>query len=147
MLSSGGSAERPVLLIWDKLHGLSSDEDPIKRLMLVEFKKPGRRQYPDRYSPLNQVSRYLNQLKNGDIENIHNRRVRVADDCLYFCYVVADIVGNLEMHTSTWKTTADGRGRWIELGGKFRGTLEVIEWRDLVQDARARNAAYFSFGS
>jgi hypothetical protein len=30
----------------------------------------------------------------------------------------------------------------MDLAGKFKGTIEVIEWRDLVADARARNAAF-----
>jgi len=48
----------------------------------------------------------------------------------------------LDIHTSGWKTTANGRGRWIELSGKYRGSIEVIEWRDLIKDARMRNAAF-----
>ncbi|MDR6852684.1 hypothetical protein J2Y54_002204 [Sphingomonas sp. BE123] len=73
--------------------------------------------------------------------------MRVAPDCVFYCYVVADIVGALDIHTSTWKTTADGRGRWTELSGKFRGSIEVIEWRDLIGDARARNAAFIKLAS
>ncbi len=110
--------------------------------MLIEFKKPGRKEYDDRYSPLNQVSRYLNALASGEVQSFQNERIRIAPDCVFYCYVVADIVGNLETHTSTWRTTADGRGRWMDLAGKFKGTIEVIEWRDLVADARARNAAF-----
>jgi hypothetical protein len=117
-------------------------DEPLKRVMLIEFKKPGRRDYDERYSPMNQVSRYLTQLVNGEIEGLSRRRVRLASDCVFSCYVVADIVGNLDVHTSAWKTTADGRGRWTELSGRFRGSIEIIEWADLVKDARARNAAF-----
>lgn len=138
--------DRPDLLIWDKLHGLGmKGDEPLRRVMLVEFKKPGRKDYEDRYSPLNQISRYLNALAAGEIESFENERVRIAPDCVFHCYVVADIVGNLDVHTSTWRTTADGRGRWMDLGGKFKGTIEIIEWRDLVADARSRNAAFIEF--
>jgi hypothetical protein len=61
---------------------------------------------------------------------------------VFYCYVVADITGSLDTYTSYWKTTADGRGRWAELSGKYRGTIEIIEWRDLIKDARARNRAF-----
>lgn len=40
------------------------------------------------------------------------------------------------------ETTADGRRRWTELNGQFRGSIEIIAWRDLVSYARARNAAF-----
>jgi hypothetical protein len=38
------STRRPDLLIYDRLHGLGAEgEDPLKRIMLVEFKHTGRR--------------------------------------------------------------------------------------------------------
>ncbi len=148
LVSEAQSTDRPDIVIWDKIHGLGVEsEDPLKRVLLIEFKKPGREDYSERYSPLNQVSRYLNQLEKGEIEGLNRQRVRVAPDCVFYCYVVADIVGALDIHTSTWKTTADGRGRWTELSGKFRGSIEVVEWRDLIGDARARNAAFIKLAS
>jgi phytoene/squalene synthetase len=110
--------------------------------MLVEFKHPGRRDYEERYSPMNQISEYIARLKNGQIQDFNNARVRVAEDCIFYCYVVADIVGKLETHTSGWRTTADGRGRIQELSGRLRGVIEIIEWADLIADARLRNHAF-----
>ncbi|WGR70383.1 MULTISPECIES: hypothetical protein [unclassified Bradyrhizobium] len=91
---------------------------------------------------MNQISEYITRLKNGEIEDFRNTRVRIADDCIFYCYVVADIVGKLEIHTNGWRTTLNGRGRIQELGGKFRGMVEVIEWADLLGDARLRNHAF-----
>lgn len=143
IVSESASGERPDVLIWNRLHGLGLDSDgPLKRVLLVEFKKPGRKTYDERYSPQNQIARYLEALANGEVESFRNERVRIAPDCVFYCYVVADIVGTLETYTSMWRTTADGRGRWMELSGKYRGTIELIEWRDLLDDARARNKAF-----
>lgn len=143
ILKQGTSAERPDVFIWDRLHGLGLEGDePLTRVMLVEFKKPGRTDYDERYSPQNQIARYLEALSNGQVESFRRDRVRIAPDCVFYCYVVADIVGSLDTYTSYWKTTADGRGRWTELSGKYRGTIELIEWRDLIKDARSRNRAF-----
>jgi hypothetical protein len=30
----------------------------------------------------------------------------------------------------------------IELGGKHRGMIEIIEWKDLITDAKLRNHAF-----
>jgi hypothetical protein len=111
-------------------------------VMLVEFKHPGRKDYDERYSPMNQISEYITKLKAGQIEDFNNSRIRIAEDCVFYCYIVADIVGKLDIHTSTWLTTANGRGRIHELRGKFRGMVEVIEWKDLLGDARLRNHAF-----
>ena len=143
ILEGDDSTRRPDLLVYDRLHGLGAEgEDPLKRVLLVEFKQPGRRDYDERYSPMNQISEYITRLKNGEIEDFRNSRVRIADDCIFYCYVVADIVGKLEIHTNGWRTTSNGRGRIQELGGKFRGIVEVIEWADLLTDARLRNHAF-----
>lgn len=137
------SLRRPDLLIYDRLHGLGAEgEDPLKRVMLVEFKQPGRRDYDERYTPLTQISEYITKLKGGQIEDFRRGRVRVADDCIFYCYMIADIVGKLEIQTNGWRTTANGRGRIFELQGKFRGIIEIIEWADLIADARLRNHAF-----
>ncbi|MBK7162889.1 MAG: ATP-binding protein [Sphingomonadales bacterium] len=143
ILDGENSTQRPDLLIYDRLYGLGAEgEDQLTKVMLVEFKHPGRRDYEERYSPMNQISEYITKLKAGQIEDFNNSRVRIAEDCVFYCYVVADIVGKLEIHTNGWRTTANGRGRIQELGGKFRGIVEVIEWKDLLADARLRNHAF-----
>lgn len=143
IIADVNNRERPDVLIYDKLHGLGLDgEEPLNRVMLVEFKKPGRRTYDERYSPLNQVTRYLHKLKEGEVVGFNGERIRIAPDCIFQCYVIADIVGNLEVQTSAWKTTSNGRGRWQELSGRYRGSIEIIEWKDLVHDARLRNRAF-----
>jgi hypothetical protein len=137
------STRRPDLLVYDQIHGLGAEgEDPLKRVMLVEFKQPGRREYDERYTPQSQILEYISKLRGGEITDYRGGRVRVADDCVYYGYVVADIVGKLEIHTSGWRTTANGRGRIQELSGQIRGVIEVVEWADLLSDARLRNHAF-----
>jgi hypothetical protein len=134
---------RPDLLVYEQIHGLGAEgEDPLKRIMLVEFKQPGRRDYDERYSPQNQLLEYINRLRSEEIVDYRGARVRVAPDCVYYCYVVADIVGKLEVHTNGWRTTANGRGRMLDLSGKLNGVIEIIEWADLLKDARLRNHAF-----
>lgn len=143
IIEESKSKERMDLLVFDRLHGLGIDSDePLRRVMLVEFKKPGRKDYDERYSPMNQISRYISELKTGNTEDYKRERIRIADDCIFYCYVIADIVGNLEVHTSGWRTTSNGRGRMIELGGRHRGMIEIVEWKDLITDAKLRNHAF-----
>lgn len=143
LIKESGSAERPDMLIFDKLHGLGlEDEEPLKRVLLLEFKKPGRRDYEERYSPAYQIHRYLEQLRGRRVENFRHENIRIAEDCVFYCYVVADIVGALDTQTASWHTTANGRGRWTSLAGKYRGSIEIIEWADLLKDAQARNRAF-----
>ena len=143
LIQKSDSNERSDILVFDKIHGLGlKEQEPLSRVMLVEFKKPGLKKYEENYSPLNQISRYLNQIVSGKVETFDASHLRVTDDCVFYCYVIADIVGALDIHTSAWQTTANGRGRWTPLSGKYRGSIEVIEWVDLIKDARMRNASF-----
>lgn len=152
VLSEGGSADRPDLFLWDLAFGLSSTDpdlpdavdlsEPLRRVMVVEFKKPGRRSYSGPKDQIEQqITKYLAQMKDGEIESFGRSRVRIAKDCIFYCYVVADIVGDLAQQLSGWDPTANGQGRIRPLRGNYSGQIEVIQWQDLVNDAWLRNRA------
>lgn len=153
-LRSGGTDVRPDLLVWNLAHGLgvvdpsdNSNEfdasEPLRKAMIVEFKRPGRTQYKKAEDLVElQITKYLRQLKNGEIEAFNRQGVRVTSDCIFYCYVVADIRGDLKEQLAGWSTTANGEGRIRALDNEFKGsTIEVIQWQDLVNDAWARNVA------
>ena len=153
LLASGGTSARPDLIIWDLAFGLGIADpeknpdtvdisEPLKNVMVVEFKKPGRRNYQKADDQIEQqIIKYLSQMKNGEIETFDRERIRIANDCIFNCYVVADIVGDLELQLSAWETTANGQGRIRPLKHQYRGSIEVIQWQDLVNDAWQRNKA------
>ena len=110
--------------------------------MVVEFKRPGRTDYKKAEDQIEQqITKYLSQLKGGEIETFDRQRVRIANDCIFYCYVVANIVGDLDLQLSSWPTTANGQGRIQILQNQYRGSIEVIQWQDLVNDAWQRNKA------
>ncbi|MBA9082330.1 hypothetical protein GGR10_000153 [Bartonella chomelii] len=146
-INDSEETSRPDFLCYDQLHTLGleghSDAD-LNRLMLVEFKRPGKTQYQQGYSPITQISTYLERLKGKRIKISDNKSIRISDQCVFYCYIIADIVGELKTQTAAWKKTANGRGRIQDLQGDYRGLVEIIEWHDLLVDARSRNEAFIS---
>lgn len=152
MLVQGGSADRPDLFLWDLAYGLGSTDpdqsnavdvsEPLRTVMVVEFKKPGRKNYSGPKDQIEQqITRYLAQLQGEEIESFGRTRIRIASDCVFYCYVIADIVGDLVLQISSWETTSNGQGRIRPLKGNYRGQIEVVQWQDLVNDAWMRNRA------
>lgn len=152
IVAEGGSGDRPDLLVWDLAYGLGATDpvdpemvdvtEPLRTVMVVEFKKPGRKLYRKTEDQIEQqITKYLAQMKGGEIETFDRARVRVASDCIFYCYVIADIVGDLEEQLSAWDTTSNGKGRIRPLRGQYNGQIEVIQWQDLVNDAWMRNRA------
>ena len=136
------SNERPDVLIFDYVHGLRQTEDSSK-VLLVEFKRPGRSNYADNENPQSQVERYVRQLQGGGLSDVKGRPIRLDDRTVFHCFIVADIVGKLDEWTYSWQRTADGRGRLYDPRSGFRGSIELIGWDALLCDARARNQAFF----
>ncbi|WP_454597142.1 hypothetical protein [Qipengyuania sp. SM2507] len=152
ILADNGSALRPDLIVWDLAYGLASVGDelevdadvskPINEMLVVELKKPMRKSYSKFEDNIEQqVLKYIRELKGGSIEGFSRDRVRVKDDCVFHCFVVADIVGDLEQQVSGWTKTPDGQGRYRLLDGDHRGSINVVQWKDLINDAWLRNQA------
>lgn len=149
ILSDNQSQLRPDLIVWDLAYGLAYYEDhegdvdiskTINEMMIVELKKPmrtGYKKYEDNVEQ--QVVKYMNELKGGLIEGFERDRVRVKDDCVFHCFVVADIVGDLKLQLGGWAKTPDGEGRYRPLEGDHRGSITVVQWKDLINDAWMRN--------
>ena len=133
------SDERPDVLIFDYVHGLRQTEEPSK-VLLVEFKRPGRTSYADNENPQSQVERYVRQLQSGGLSDVRGRPIKLDDRTVFHCFIVADIVGKLDDWTYSWQRTADGRGRLYQPQSGFRGSIELIGWDALLGDARARTS-------
>lgn len=136
------SDERPDVLIFDYVHGLRQVEEPSK-VLLVEFKRPGRSAYADNENPQLQVERYVRRLQSGNMRDVKGRPIKLDDRTVFYCFIVADIVGKLDEWTFSWQRTADGRGRIYQPKDGFRGSIELVGWDALLGDARGRNQAFF----
>ncbi|WP_412057122.1 ATP-binding protein [Bartonella sp. DGB2] len=138
-----GNLKRPDLFLYDHVYGLSEEDDnPLKRVMLVEFKRPGFASYKDDKMPMDQVTDYIAALQDKKIKKFDGSDIRLADDCVFYCYIIADILGKLEERARYMSTTANGRGRIQILTNEARGSIEIIQWADLLNDARLRNRAF-----
>lgn len=153
IVANAGTGQRPDLVVWDYAVGMAVADPatngdsvdiskPLDKIMVVEFKKPGREDYPLAKDQVEQqIIKYLGQLQGEEIKSFDGRPIRVAKDCIFYCYIIADIVGDLKQQLSGWETVANGQGRIRPLKGQYAGFIEVVQWQDLVNDAWGRNQA------
>ncbi len=136
------SDERADVLIFDYVHGLRQTDEPSK-VLLVEFKRPGRTNYTEEENPQFQVENYVKRLQSGVLSDVRGRPIKLDQNTIFYCYIVADIVGKMDTWTFSWQRTADGRGRVYRPSNGFHGSIELMGWDQLIKDARARNQAFF----
>lgn len=79
LLEATKSQDRPDVLIFDHVHGLRQTDDP-SRVLLIEFKKPGRTSYRDDENPQMQVQRYVKQLQSGTLRDVRGRPIQLTND-------------------------------------------------------------------
>jgi hypothetical protein len=119
-----GDKDRLDLMIWDKVHGLGlSQDDKLTRVLLVEFKKPERTSYTGNYVLGRQMNRYIDKLRKREVRSHTGEIVELSEDVVFHCYVVADIVGDLEADTRNWNRSPSGRGRFQYLQGDDKGVV------------------------
>lgn len=136
------SEERADILVFNTVHSLR-DSDESSRVLLVEFKRPGRKAYNNDENPQQQVERYVRLLKSGGQIDVRGRPIKLTDSTVFTCFIVADIVGKLDDWTYSWERVAGTGGRRYVPRDGFLGSIELVGWDDLLKDARARNAAFF----
>src|SRR5262249_13631111 len=92
------SKDRPDLVIFDHVHRLREADDSSK-ILLIEFKRPGRRNYNDDENPQLQVERYIRKLQSGDQMDVRGRLISFNTDTIFYFYIVADCVGAMNEWT------------------------------------------------
>jgi hypothetical protein len=75
--------------------------------------------------------------------DVRGRPIKFDANTIFYCYIVADCVGQMQGWTYSWALTPDGRGKVYQPSSGFRGTIELIGWDALLEDANARNKAFF----
>ena len=143
-VSDNSDKIRPDLFVWDNWHGLGikSEEGMIERVMLVEFKRPERDGYKD--EPVErQLIKYIQNLQKKKVRGHDGKIIEISPNAIFYCYVIADLVGDLKTDTEGWKETPNGRGRYKFLDSQtIKGFIEIIPWMELVRDAKMRNKAF-----
>ena len=142
LAESFDSEERADVLVFDHVHGLRQDSNP-SRVLLVEFKRPGRKNYDDNENPQFQVERYVRMLLSGELPDVNGRPIKLSKETIFYCYIVADCVGKMNDWTFSWSATPDGRGKIFQPRDGFNGMIELVTWDKLLDDATERNKAFF----
>jgi len=136
------SEERADILVFDHVHGLRQTNGH-SRVLLVEFKRPGRENYADNENPVDQVNRYIRRLQTNQLRDVRGRPLTIDHQTIFHAFIIADIVGKIDDWTYNWDRTADGRGRINSSKNGYIGTIEVMGWDALIADAKARNKSFF----
>ncbi len=82
------SLERPDLIIFDSHFALVDDSTPFSSVVIVEFKRPLRKNYPKDENPIEQVCGYIEKIQGGSVTNKAGRPIPVNSNTPFYCYTL-----------------------------------------------------------
>ncbi|MBP1564774.1 MAG: hypothetical protein J6A58_03335 [Oscillospiraceae bacterium] len=133
------------IAIFDKAISYSAEEDAINSITIVELKRPQRDDLAaDDKNPLNQVLRYVSDIKAGKVKKANGRGFGNVQNAAFYCYVIADITDSLieDAENAGLNRTPDGEG-FFGYNTPRGAYIEVISYDKLVKDAKKRNQVLF----
>ena len=145
-IKTSEARERPDLILFQGNHLLrrGGTDQPV---VIVEFKRPARKNYTDEENPVRQIYNYIRELRDKKVQDNNGALItEIGPDTPFFCYLVCDITPKLmallEDYSIVQKLPGD-RG-YFGYNDKRRAYVEVLEYSEIIKDARLRNEAFFS---
>lgn len=139
------SIDRPDLaFFYDTCVAWRESERMSDKVVLVEFKRPGRENYQDE-DPFKQVLGYVNKFKtSGSVKDVNGNVITgIGANTAFDCYIIADLTNGLRAHIIGFgNETPDGLGMFGYTSNP-RAYVEIIPYQKLLLDAKARNAVFF----
>ncbi len=142
---SNNDDDRMDIAVFDKAISYSADKENINSITIVELKKPQRNDMSnDSNNPINQVLRYVADIKSGKVLQSNGRDFGNVQNAAFYCYVIADMTSTLitAAENAGLMKTPDGEG-FFGFNSARGAYIEVISYRKLLKDAKRRNQVLF----
>lgn len=143
----GQNNDRPDIAAFHYIVGYREVNESHSPISIFEFKKPGIHDFVNQSAkedPFDQIKRYVQAIKNGELKDIDGLQVQVADSTPFYGYIVADSDKSIEdwLSRENFKKLPDGEG-WFYNHDALNLRVEFITWQKLIKDAEIRHRKFF----
>ena len=100
--------------------------------------------YDDTENPIQQVLRYVSEIRSGNALTKDRRPIAIPSSTPFYCYIVCDLTKKLRDQAKFHglRTTPDGYG-FFGYNDEIGAYIEIIDFSKLLQDANKRNRILF----
>ena len=144
-ITTSEAQDRPDLILFQGSH-LLRREGTDQPIVIVEFKRPARKDYSDDENPVKQIYDYIRELRDHKVtDNAGALITDIGPDTPFFCYLVCDITPRLKGLLEDYgivQALPGGRG-YFGYNDTRRAYVEVLQYSEIVRDARLRHEAFF----
>ena len=141
------SSKRPDITIFNKPLIYTDDFQYKNSITIVEFKKPGLKNFSDDYNPHREIIRNMKEIISGKAIDQRGRQFSINGSTRLYGYIVTDITPKIEaelIDVMGYRKSPDGEGffKYHPLEG-CNVTLEIITYEKMFHDARKKNEIFF----
>lgn len=148
VIDNDENKDRPDLLIFNDSFAFVNDDAPHNSFVIVEFKRPERKDYStktEKKNPVDQVISYIRTIRENKAVDRRGKLIQVdKDKTPFYAYIICDFNQNLVqlLDEKDYKRTPDSQG-YFYFHEKFNAYVEVISYQKLLKDAKIRNRVLF----
>lgn len=142
---SADSNNEPDIAIFDSPFAFTDEnQQPFRNVTIIEFKRPGRKNYDKEENPIQQVIDYMDDIINGKIKTKDGLFIDGNDSIRFFCYILCDINDKIKKYAKQkdFKSTPDGLGYYYYLSN-YNAYIEIMPYNKMIQDSKKRNKILF----
>lgn len=139
------SLNEPDIMIFDSPFAFTDEiKQPFRNITIIEFKRPGRKEYNKNDNPIQQVIEYMDDITSGKIKTKNGKMISGNDNIRFYCYILCDITDKIKKYTKQYdfKPTPDGLGYFYYLNN-YNACIEIMSYNKVVQDSEQRNKILF----
>lgn len=140
------SGDRPDILIFNEPFAFVNDEEPYNSVVVIEFKRPMRKNYPESdKNPLEQVYGYIQKILDGKKTDKDGVPLNsIGKHTPFYSYIICDITPKIDLIAKSGglTKTPDNLG-YFGYNPNYNTYIEIISYRKLIIDAKDRNKILF----
>jgi len=140
------SNERPDLIIFNKPIAFVEDAQPFQSIVIIEFKRPGKTDYNEETNPINQIYKYIKQIRDGKALTGDGRPISIPDNVPFYCYCICDKSPKIdECSQQAGLTKSPDQMGYFGYNPNYKAYVEVLSYTKLINDAKKRNKVLFDY--
>lgn len=139
------SQNEPDIIIFDSPFAFTDEEyQPYKNITIIEFKRPGRRDFTNEKNPIEQVIDYMDDIISGKQKTKDGQVIDGNEQIRFFCYILCDANDKIKSiaKRNNFKNTPDGIGYYF-YHDNYNAYIEILPYNKMIQDSKKRNKILF----
>lgn len=138
------SERRPDMVIFDNPMIFAEEDSNYTSIVVVEFKRPGRKNYRDRENPITQIYRNVEDIEAGKMTDINGRPINLMENTPFHAYVICDITQKIrEFANQASLHEASDKEGYFGYAHFYKTYIEIISYNKLINDSKRRNRILF----